>query len=62
MLTRIAIFGVTALAFLLRHWAAIFYLVLVALIAFVFAPRGNFDAMVALAIVGAGVAVGHWWV
>jgi len=56
-----AIFGVTALAFLARHWAAVFCLVLVTLIAFVFAPRGNFDAMVIAAVVGAGVAVGHWW-
>jgi hypothetical protein len=53
--------GVILLAFATRHWAALAFAVLAALTVFVFAPRHMEGAMLASAIVGTGVVVGHWW-
>jgi len=49
------------LGFLVEHSASVVLLALVALTVFYFAPRGMFEAMIAAAIVGTGVAIGHWW-
>jgi len=49
------------LRFLDEHWAALVVTTLVLLTAFYFAPRGMFEAMIAAAIIGTGVAIGHWW-
>lgn len=53
--------GLTLLAFAARHWAALAFVVLLLLTAFVFAPRHMEGAIIAAAIVGTGVVVGHWW-
>lgn len=53
--------AVPLLAFIARHWAALVFVVLILLTAFVFAPRHMEGAMIAAAIVGTGVVVGHWW-
>ena len=52
---------VTLFAFVVRHWAALVFLVLLLLVVFVFAPRQMFEAILACAIIGTGVVVGHWW-
>ena len=39
----------------------VFFVVLLLLTALVFAPRHMEGAMIASAIVGTGVVVGHWW-
>jgi hypothetical protein len=54
---RLLLWGAVALAFLLRHWAAATLIVLVVLVATVFAPRGMLEAVIGAAIVGAAVAV-----
>jgi hypothetical protein len=54
--------AVTMLAFVGRHRAALVFVVLLLLTAFVFAPRHMEEAMIAAAIIGTGVVVGHWWV
>ena len=53
--------AVASLAFVARHWAALVFGVLALLVAFVFAPRHMEGAILASAIVGTGVLVGHWW-
>jgi hypothetical protein len=62
VVTKALALAVTALAFAARHWAAVVFVVLLALVEFVFIPRHELGAMIAAAIVGTGVLVGHWWV
>lgn len=49
------------IAFATRHWAALVFVALLLLVELVFVPRQMFGAMLAAAIVGSGVVVGHWW-
>jgi len=61
MQTKALILAAGMLAFVVRHWAVLFFAVLVLLVVFVFAPRHMEGAVIAAAIVGTGVLVGHWW-
>jgi hypothetical protein len=58
---RVLVAAVAVLAFLVRHWAALVVCAIVALVAFVFVPRGMFEAIILAGCVAAGVAVGSWW-
>jgi len=49
------------LRFLDEHWAALVLAALVALTAFCLAPHHLFGAMIGAAVIGTGVAIGHWW-
>jgi hypothetical protein len=62
VVTKVLALAVPVLAFAARHWAAIVFVVLLALVAFVFIPRHELGATIAAAIVGTGVLIGHWWV
>jgi hypothetical protein len=62
VVTKVLALTVAVLAFAARHWAAIVFVVLLALVEFVFIPRHELGAVLATAIVGTGVVIGHWWV
>jgi hypothetical protein len=53
---------VALLASAARHWAAVDFVVLLVLVETVFVPRHELGAVIAAAIVGTGLVIGHWWV
>jgi len=55
-------FALAVLAFVDRHWGLMVLIVAALLVKFVFIPRQMDTAVIVTACVGAGAAVGHWWV